>query len=105
MRETFLGDSASRAVAERTGISCEPPQAEAISRSVSKSADVVAAVLAGFGGWLWLAIIIVPIYYVVVTSLKNQAGFFTSNPMLPPAEPTLDNYKLVLAPPPPQKPG
>ncbi|HET9348659.1 MAG TPA: carbohydrate ABC transporter permease [Arthrobacter sp.] len=52
--------------------------------------------LAGFGGWLWLAIIIVPIYYVVVTSLKNQAGFFTSNPMLPPAEPTLDNYKLVL---------
>jgi hypothetical protein len=51
--------------------------------------------LGGFGGWLWLAIIIVPVYYVVVTSLKNQAGFFTSNPMMPPAEPTLDNYKLV----------
>ncbi|ABM07404.1 carbohydrate ABC transporter permease [Paenarthrobacter aurescens] len=52
--------------------------------------------LGGLGGWLWLAIIIVPVYYVVITSLKNQAGFFTSNPMLPPAEPTLDNYKLVL---------
>ena len=52
--------------------------------------------LGGLGGWLWLAIIIVPIYYVVVTSLKNQAGFFTSNPMMPPSEPTLDNYKLVL---------
>jgi raffinose/stachyose/melibiose transport system permease protein len=52
--------------------------------------------LGGAGGWLWLAIIIVPIYYVVITSLKNQAGFFTSNPMLPAAEPTLDNYKLVL---------
>ncbi len=52
--------------------------------------------LGGLGGWLWLAIIIVPIYYVVVTSLKNQAGFFTSNPMMPPTEPTLDNYKLVL---------
>lgn len=53
-------------------------------------------VLGGAGGWLWLAIIIIPVYYVVVTSFKNQAGFFTSNPMMPPAEPTLDNYKLVL---------
>lgn len=52
--------------------------------------------IGGAGGWAWLAVIIVPIYYVVVTSLKNQAGFFTSNPMLPPAEPTLDNYQLVL---------
>jgi len=52
--------------------------------------------LGGVGGWLWLAIIIVPIYYVVITSFKNQAGFFTSNPMLPAPEPTLDNYKLVL---------
>ncbi|MBD1542895.1 carbohydrate ABC transporter permease [Arthrobacter sp. IA7] len=50
----------------------------------------------GLGGWLWLAVIVLPIYYVVITSLKNQAGFFTTNPMLPPTEPTLDNYKLVL---------
>ena len=52
--------------------------------------------IGGAGGWAWLAVIIVPVYYVVVTSLKNQAGFFTSNPMLPPTEPTLDNYQLVL---------
>jgi raffinose/stachyose/melibiose transport system permease protein len=52
--------------------------------------------LGGLGGWAWLAFIIIPVYYVVVTSLKNQAGFFTSNPMMPPTEPTLDNYKLVL---------
>jgi raffinose/stachyose/melibiose transport system permease protein len=52
--------------------------------------------LGGLGGWLWLLVIILPIYYVVITSLKNQAGFFASNPMLPPAAPTLDNYKLVL---------
>lgn len=52
--------------------------------------------LGGAGGWIWLAVIILPIYYVVITSLKNQAGFFTSNPMLPPAAPTLDNYALVL---------
>jgi raffinose/stachyose/melibiose transport system permease protein len=50
----------------------------------------------GLGGWLWLTVIVLPIYYVVITSLKNQAGFFATNPMLPPAEPTLDNYKLVL---------
>ena len=50
----------------------------------------------GLGGWIWLAVIVLPIYYVVITSLKNQAGFFATNPMLPPAEPTLDNYKLVL---------
>jgi raffinose/stachyose/melibiose transport system permease protein len=52
--------------------------------------------LGGLGGWLWLAVIIIPIYYVVITSFKNQAGFFTSNPMLPTTEPTLDNYKLVV---------
>jgi raffinose/stachyose/melibiose transport system permease protein len=50
----------------------------------------------GLGGWLWLAVIVLPIYYVVITSLKNQAGFFATNPVLPPAEPTLDNYRLVL---------
>ena len=50
----------------------------------------------GLGGWLWLALIILPIYYVVITSLKNQAGFFGSNPLAPPTEPTLANYRTVL---------
>lgn len=53
-------------------------------------------ILGGLGGWLWLAIIILPIYYVVITSLKNQAGFFGSNPLAPPTEPTLANYQTVL---------
>lgn len=52
--------------------------------------------LGGLGGWIWLAIIILPIYYVVITSLKNQAGFFGSNPLAPPTDPTLDNYVFVL---------
>ena len=52
--------------------------------------------LGGLGGWIWLAIIILPIYYVVITSLKDQAGFFTTNPMAPPTAPTLANYQLVL---------
>jgi raffinose/stachyose/melibiose transport system permease protein len=53
--------------------------------------------LGGLGGWVWLALIILPIYYVIITSLKNQAGFFGSNPLAPPTEPTLVNYQTVLA--------
>lgn len=52
--------------------------------------------LGGLAGWIWLGVIILPIYYVVITSLKNQAGFFGSNPLAPPTEPTLDNYVFVL---------
>lgn len=52
--------------------------------------------LGGLGGWAWLAVIILPIYYVVITSLKGQEGFFSSNPLLPPASPTFENYSLVL---------
>ncbi|POH57180.1 carbohydrate ABC transporter permease [Arthrobacter glacialis] len=52
---------------------------------------------AGAAGWIWLAVIIIPIYYIVVTSFKSQAGYFSQNPLALPAEPTLDNYKMVLA--------
>lgn len=52
--------------------------------------------LGGLGGWIWLAVIILPIYYVVITSVKNQAGYFGSNPLAPTMEPTLDNYAFVL---------
>lgn len=52
--------------------------------------------LAGLSGWIWLLVIILPIYYVVITSFKSQAGFFSSNPLLPAIAPTLDNYSLVL---------
>lgn len=44
----------------------------------------------------WLLVVLVPIYWIVVTSLRNQAGFFAANPLAPPSEPTLDNYRLVL---------
>ncbi|MFI0542546.1 carbohydrate ABC transporter permease [Streptomyces sp. WSLK1-3] len=47
-------------------------------------------------GWLWLVVIIVPLYYVVITSFKDQRGFFDSNPLLPSGSPSLDNYVLVL---------
>ncbi|GAB2517578.1 carbohydrate ABC transporter permease [Paramicrobacterium agarici] len=53
-------------------------------------------VIGGLLGWVWLAIIIVPIYYVVVTSIREQSSFFSENALLPPSEPTLDAYVTVL---------
>ncbi|WP_214401634.1 carbohydrate ABC transporter permease [Pseudonocardia lacus] len=52
--------------------------------------------LAGVAGWIWLAIIIVPVYWIVITSFKAQSSYFRTNPMAPPAEPTLANYRLVI---------
>jgi len=52
--------------------------------------------LAGLAGWLWLAIIIVPVYWIVLTSFKDQSEYFTTNPLAPPAEPTLANYRAVI---------
>ena len=53
-------------------------------------------ILAGFFGWFWLAMVIVPIYYVVVTSLKNQGDYFTGNPFALPIPPTVDAYQQVV---------
>lgn len=53
-------------------------------------------VLGAVGGFGWLAVIIVPIYYVVITSLRSQQGFYATNALAPPTNPTLANYQLVL---------
>jgi len=53
-------------------------------------------ILGGAFGWLWLIVIILPIYYVVLTSLRKQSSFYQENPLLPPAEPTLESYGTVL---------
>ena len=52
--------------------------------------------LGGLFGWIWLAIIILPIYYIVVTSLKNQGDYFTSNPLSLPIPPTVTAYQQVI---------
>jgi raffinose/stachyose/melibiose transport system permease protein len=51
---------------------------------------------AGIAGWVWLAIVVLPIYYVVITSFKDQQSYFATNPLLPSATPTLGNYRLVI---------
>jgi len=50
----------------------------------------------GTFGWLWLLVVMVPIYWIVITSLKAQSGYFATNPLAPPTDPTLENYQLVI---------
>ncbi|TNC48071.1 carbohydrate ABC transporter permease [Mumia zhuanghuii] len=54
-------------------------------------------VVGGLVGTLWLVVTLVPIYYIVVTSVRPRADYFTSNPLSIPAEPTLTAYREVLA--------
>lgn len=52
--------------------------------------------LGGLLAWLWLAIIILPIYFIVVTSFKNQGDYFTNNPLAPPLPPNPTPYAQVI---------
>ena len=46
--------------------------------------------------WIWLAIVIIPIYWIVITSFKLQADYYSTNPLVPPANPSLENYRFVV---------
>ncbi|MER6442888.1 carbohydrate ABC transporter permease [Streptomyces sp. NPDC001185] len=50
----------------------------------------------GLAGWLWLIIVAVPLYWALITSLKAQSRYYSSNPLVPTTDPTLDNYRLVI---------
>lgn len=52
-------------------------------------------ILGGLLGWLWLAVAVVPIYYIVVTSLRSQADYYKENPLALPSNPTLRAYVSV----------
>jgi raffinose/stachyose/melibiose transport system permease protein len=52
--------------------------------------------LGGAAGWIWLFIVMLPIYWIVITSLKTQANYFATNPLVPPGSPTLENFRLVI---------
>ncbi|GAA4673040.1 carbohydrate ABC transporter permease [Phytohabitans rumicis] len=53
-------------------------------------------VLGGAAGWLWLVIGVVPIYWIVITSLKSRSTYYAQNPLAPPTDPTLENYRSVI---------
>ncbi|WP_405847547.1 carbohydrate ABC transporter permease [Streptomyces sp. NBC_01518] len=44
----------------------------------------------------WTAVVVVPIYWLVVTSLRSQSDFTSDSPLALPSHPTLDSYRTVL---------
>jgi raffinose/stachyose/melibiose transport system permease protein len=52
--------------------------------------------IGALGGIFWLIIVVVPLYWILITSLRSQQGFFASSPLALPTHPTLQNYRLVL---------
>lgn len=52
--------------------------------------------LGGALSYVWLLIVIVPIYWIIITSFKDQSLYFSTNPLSPPTAPTLTNYALVV---------
>lgn len=62
---------------------------------MNRHKTTVSSLLAGLGGWIWLAIVILPIYYIVITSLRSQSSFYTENPLLPTKSPTIAAYISV----------
>jgi len=44
---------------------------------------------------LWLAVVMIPVYWIVITSLKSQSTYFATNPLLPSPESNFDQYKFV----------
>lgn len=53
-------------------------------------------VLGAIGAWVWMAIIILPIYYIFITSLRPRADYYIENPLTWPSNATLDAYVRVL---------
>ncbi len=51
---------------------------------------------AGLAGWVWLFVVLLPIYWIVITSFKTQSNFFAANPLAPPSDPTRESYQLVV---------
>jgi raffinose/stachyose/melibiose transport system permease protein len=52
--------------------------------------------LGGTFGWIWLVIVMLPLYWVVITSFKTQSSYFVTNTFAPPSEPTMENYRTVI---------
>ncbi len=50
----------------------------------------------GTFGWIWLVIVMVPIYWLVITSFKTQSSYFVTNTFAPPSDPTMENYTTVV---------
>jgi raffinose/stachyose/melibiose transport system permease protein len=74
---------------------------EAVSRQQSGKPLLLGSrfgeLLPAFFGSVWLVIAFYPILFMLMTSIRPLADFFTDVPWLPPTHPTLTNYADVLA--------
>ncbi|MEV7126623.1 carbohydrate ABC transporter permease [Streptomyces sp. NPDC093260] len=52
--------------------------------------------VAGISSALWLVVVIVPIYAMISSSLTHQDKALGKNALIPPTDPTFDNYNTVL---------
>lgn len=59
-------------------------------------ARILRRALTSSGALLWAATVVVPVYWLVVTSLRSRADFTTDSPLALPGHPTLDSYRTVL---------
>ncbi|TMR21865.1 carbohydrate ABC transporter permease [Nonomuraea turkmeniaca] len=80
---TTLTEDSSRMAAEHAG-----PGLKGVTRRPNWVAGTVS--------WIWLAIVIVPIYWIIITSFKLQSNYYIENPLVPPSNPTLANYQMVI---------
>lgn len=62
-----------------------------------RSRSVRPNILGGLVGWFWLAVVILPIYYIIVTSLRPRSEYYSANPLSLPQSPTLQAYQEVFA--------
>ncbi|MEO7446639.1 MAG: carbohydrate ABC transporter permease, partial [Humibacillus sp.] len=46
--------------------------------------------------WVWLFVVLLPIYWIIITSIKSQSEYFVTNPFAPPTAPTMSAYTLVI---------
>ncbi len=65
-------------------------------RPTTRAAAALRRLVTGGAVLFWTALVVVPVYWVVVTSLRTRAEFVTSSPLSFPHSPTLANYGTVL---------
>jgi len=52
--------------------------------------------IGGAFGWLWLLVVLLPIYFVGITAFKSISTYFGSNPVLPSLPVAVENFTAVL---------
>ncbi|MFE1523768.1 carbohydrate ABC transporter permease [Schaalia turicensis] len=53
-------------------------------------------IVSGFFGWLWLFVTIIPIYYIIVTSLRPREDYYKEGAFAIPGDPSLRAYNEVI---------